>query len=101
VNVVEGRFDERAVHAIVAVPVCVEMTMDVTALADEGSKFVAAMHWIALAYGDKALINGAIRANACFEGIREIARRGADLIENSQKIEPYTAVQFAGVEVVA
>lgn len=97
-TLIEGRFDERAVHVIVSVPATVGMVMDVTALADEGMTFLAATNWIALAIGDKELVKGINRAHACFAGIRDIARAGAALIENSTPIEPYAAVQYAGLE---
>jgi hypothetical protein len=47
------------------------------------------------------LVRGINRAHSCFAGIREIARQGAALIESSQAVEPYGAVQYAGLEVVA
>jgi hypothetical protein len=101
VNVIEGRFDRRATHRIISEPVTIEMVMDTDALAQEGIAFLEASHWIALGTGDKALVRGIARAHACFAGIREITRRGAELIEHSQAIEPYEAVQYAGLEATA
>jgi hypothetical protein len=98
-NVIEGRFDRRATHRLISEPVAIEMTLDTAALADEGSHFLEACNWIALAIGDKELVKGINRAHACFKGIREIARQGAALIESSQAVEPYGAVQYAGLEV--
>ena len=97
-TVIEGRFDRRATHRIISEPVAVEMTLDTSALAQEGMTFLAAANWIALTIGDDALINGINRAHACFSGILEITRRGAELIENSVAIEPYEAVRYAGLE---
>jgi hypothetical protein len=98
-NVIEGRFDRRATHRIISEPVAVGMTLDTLALADEGMTFLSACNWIALAIGDKDLVRGINRAHSCFAGIREIARQGAALIENSTAIEPYEAVRYAGLEV--
>jgi hypothetical protein len=97
-NVIEGRFDRRATHRLISEPVAVEMTLDTLALADEGRRFLEACNWIALTIGDKDLVRGINRAHSCFIGIRDIARAGAALIESSQAVEPYGAVQFAGLE---
>lgn len=97
-NVIEGRFDRRATHRIVSEPVVMDMVLDTTALADEGIRFLEATHWLALAIADKDLIRGLNRAHACMVGIRDIARAGAALIESSQSVEPYGAVQYAGLE---
>lgn len=78
-----------------------DMVLDTTALADEGARFLEALHWLLLGTGDKAAINGCNRAHACFVGIRDIARAGAALIESSTAIEPYSAVRVAGVEAAA
>jgi hypothetical protein len=95
VNVIEGRFDRRATHRIISEPVAVGMTLDTLAFADEGMALLAAANWLALSAGDKALVKGINRAHSCFAGIREIARQGAALIENSPAIEPYRAMEVA------
>jgi hypothetical protein len=101
VNVIEGRFDRRATHRIISEPEAIGMTMDCDALAQEGMKFLEAVHWIVLGYGDRDALNGITRAHACFGGIRQITRAGAALIESSLAIEPYEAARYAGLEATA
>jgi hypothetical protein len=94
-NVIEGRFDRRATHKIFSEPVAIDIVMDVDALAQEAISFLEAAHWIALGTGDAHLVRGINLAHARLGNIREITHRCAGLIEESEKIDPYRALEVA------
>ena len=100
-NVIHGRFDKRARHRIFSEPVALDVVNNVDALTQERIKYLEAAHWLALGTGDAALVRGIVVAHARLTAIREIAHRAAGLIEESIPVEPYGAVQYAGLEVAA
>ena len=97
-NVIHGRFDKRATHRIFSEPVALDLVNDLTALTDEGIKYLEAAHWLALGTGDEQLVRGIVVGHARLSAIRELTHRAAGLIEESIRIDPYGAVQYAGLE---
>ena len=94
-TVIEGRFDRRAIHRIFSEPVAADLVMDVDALAQEGIKYLEAVHWLALGTGDSQLVRGIRKAHERFVSIRELAHNAAGLIEESVRVDPYMAVEVA------
>ena len=95
------RFDRRATHRIFSEPVALDVINDVTALASEAVKYLEAIHWIALGTGDAHLVRGIAAVHARVLGIRDRANAAAGLVEESLRIEPYLAAQYAALEAVA
>ena len=95
------RFDKRATHRIFSEPVALDVVNDVTALSDEAIRFLEAIHWIALGTGDEHLVKGIAAVHRRVIGIRDRANVAAGLVEDSIKVEPYIAVQYAALEVAA
>ena len=100
-NVIHGRFDKRATHRIFSEPVALDAINDVDALAQEGLKYLEAAHWLALGTGDAQLVRGITVAHDRFTAIRHIAHHAAALVEESIRVDPYGAVQYAGLEAAA
>ena len=96
-NVIQ--FDRRAAHRIFSEPVALDVINDVDALAQESLTFLEAVHWIALGTGDAHLVKGIAAIHARVIGIRDRAHNAAGLVEESIRIEPYIAVQYAALEV--
>ncbi len=94
-------FDRRATHRIFSEPVALDTINDVTALCDEAIHFLEAIHWIALGTGDAHLVRGIAAVHARVIGIRDRANLAAGLVEDSIRIEPFLAVQYAALEVAA
>ena len=97
-NVIHGRFDKPATHRIFSEPVALDLVNDLTALSAEGIKYLEAVHWLALGTGDEQLVRGIVVAHGRLVAIRELTHRAAALVEDSVKVEPYTAVQYAALE---
>jgi hypothetical protein len=99
VNVIEGRFDRRATHRIFSEPVALDLVNDLTALASEGIRYLEAAHWLALGTGDEQLVRGINVGHDRLVAIRELTHNAAALVEASIPVDPYGAVQYAGLEV--
>lgn len=97
-NVIEGRFDRRAVHRIISDPVALDVVNDATALSQRAIDHLNAAGWIALGYGDAQLSKGIQVAFDCLQELRALSRSAAGLLEQSVPIEPYAAVQYAALE---
>ena len=97
-NVIHGRFDKRARHRIFSEPVALDLVNDLDALAQEGIKYLEAAHWLALGTGDAQLVRGIVVAHARLKAIRDVTHNAAALIEQSEVVDPYGAVQYAGLE---
>ena len=97
-NVIEGRFDRRAVHRIISDPVALDVVNDATALSQRAIAHLEAANWIALGYGDADLLKGINVAHECLQELRALSRSAAGLLEQSVPIEPYAAVQCAAME---
>ena len=93
-----GRFDKRARHRIFSEPVALDVVNDATALTQRALKYLEASHWIALGYADAELVKGITVAFECLQELRALSRSAAGLIEQSVPVDPYGAVQYAGVE---
>ena len=91
-------FDRRATHRIFSEPVALDVVNDVDALAQEILHFLEALHWIALGTGDPHLVRGIAAIHSRVVGIRDRAHGAASLIEQSIRIEPYLAVEYAALE---
>ena len=100
-EIIQGRFDKRATHRIFSEPVALDVINDVTALSDEALRFLEAIHWIALGTGDAHLVKGIAAVHRRVMGIRDRANAAAGLVEESLRIEPYLAAQYAALEVAA
>lgn len=100
-NVIEGRFDRRAIHRIISDPVALDVVNDATALAQRAIDHLNAAGMIALGYGDAHLSKGIKVAFDCLVDLRALSRSAAGLLEQSVPIEPYRAVEYAALEVVA
>lgn len=98
-NVIQ--FDKRATHRIFSEPVALDVVNDVDALAQEILRFLEAVHWIALGTGDPHLVRGIAAIHARVIGIRDRAHGAASLIEQSVRVEPYRAVEYAALEIAA
>ena len=94
-NVIEGRFDKRASHLIFSEPAALDVLMDATAIAQRGTKYAEASHWIALGYDDPQLVHGITVAHECLNQLLEIAKSCAALIEGSVRVDPYRAAEAA------
>ena len=88
-EIIEGRFDKRASHLIFSEPAALDVLMDATAIAQRGSKYAQASHWISLGYDDPELVYGITVAHECLTQLLEIARNCAALIEGSVRVDPY------------
>ena len=97
VNVIA--FDRRATHRIFSEPVALDVINDVSALSGEAITFLEKLHWIALGTGDAHLVRGIAAVHARVLGIRDRANAAAGLVEDSLRIEPYLAAQYAALEV--
>ena len=91
-------FDKRAAHRIFSEPVALDVINDVDALAQEGIKYLEAAWWLAAGTGDAHLVKGINVAHARLVAIRQITHNAAGLVEESIRIEPYIAVQYAALE---
>jgi hypothetical protein len=112
VNVIEGRFDKRATHRIFSEPVALDLVNDLTALTDEAGKsdnealrYLEACHMLALGTGDADLVRGLVIAHARvsstlarLQGMRELTRIAAGLVEQSIRVNPFVAVEYAALE---
>ena len=97
-NVIHGRFDKRATHRIFSEPVALDLVNDLTALTDEGIKYLEAAHWLALGTGDAQLVRGINVAHARLVAIRDLTHQGAALLSVSTIVDPYRAVEYAALE---
>ena len=98
-NVIEGRFDRRAIHRVIADPPALDILNDATALTQRAIAHLEAANWIALGYADADLLKGINVAHECLTEIRALSRSAAGLLEQSVPVEPYLAVEYAALEV--
>ena len=97
-TLITGRFDKRATHRIFSEPVALDLVNDHTALVQRAIQHLEASHWLALGTGDPLLVKGIGVAHACLKELLALSHNAAGLIEESVKVDPYGAVQYAGVE---
>lgn len=97
-NVIEGRFDRRATHLVIAAPPALDILNDATALTQRAIDHLNAAGWIALGYGDAHLSKGIQVAFDCLQELRALSRSGAGLLEQSISVDPYVAVEYAALE---